>query len=727
MEDGRAESTGHAGVVQAVRDCLAWASPLLTALLGLANGVLKCSSLLVTAVVPLAVLGMSGQGREAMATAALTLSRSTYALALLFIASTILFSQRRLDLGESGQRTAAYAKRCVPTILGIVVAFAPALFFVPESPIDALTAFTRVGRALNMNLGSPPPQGDLEHFLVIAQFGALSVPLMTMGLTTNYETARRQIWLYALCLVIPYFTVMLTTDGRAVWTRFLTLLGLVITANWFVLERAPRPDIDETRSLTLVFAFVAMLVAMVMGVWILTAPATWGAPATVIAATLVWMVAAALLEEFLNWRPVAERPHLPEVTRFGALTLLILILVTGSFNEAPVRTREASSPRVDRTLEEFLGSWISARSGRPGERHPIFLITAEGGGIRAAYWTATVLGKLEDSNSQFARHILALSGVSGGSVGLSIFASLVNETRHQTRLSCGSAERCAQTICGADLLTAPLAAMLVGEPIHRLTGLGEGDRSIALERALELAWENATGTRRFSRAFVDLTEADFLLLPNATSADDGRRVVIWPVRTRNETRLIRWPFEVVEHVNGTGLALSTAALLSARFPVISPAGVLPTPDRVLRLVDGGYSDNSGAATATDVAKLISIALREQNLVDRFFPVVIALTYAGSEAAPNSAWRSQALGALADPLLVLDAARAATTRRFMQELRELVKQENGEFLELPLLDDAGELPLGWMLSGRTMSMIDARRRDLTTNPQYQRILELARDP
>ena len=55
---------------------------------------------------------------------------------------------------------------------------------------------------------------------------------------------------------------------------------------------------------------------------------------------------------------------------------------------------------------------------------------------------------------------------------------------------------------------------------------------------------------------------------------------------------------------GADIRLSTAAMLSARFPIISPAGILrasgddETGDRV---VDGGYFENAGLTTAMDVA------------------------------------------------------------------------------------------------------------------------------
>jgi len=55
------------------------------------------------------------------------------------------------------------------------------------------------------------------------------------------------------------------------------------------------------------------------------------------------------------------------------------------------------------------------------------------------------------------------------------------------------------------------------------------------------------------------------------------------------------------------LRLSTAALLSARFPIISPAGVIRNdadPSYGDRVVDGGYFENSGLTTALDLAEAL---------------------------------------------------------------------------------------------------------------------------
>ena len=83
--------------------------------------------------------------------------------------------------------------------------------------------------------------------------------------------------------------------------------------------------------------------------------------------------------------------------------------------------------------------WREGRHHRPGHDGPIpvILVSTEGGGIRAAYWTANVLAELQDRSQElvrqgeipfdFARHVFSISGVSGGSLGGAIFAGLIKE------------------------------------------------------------------------------------------------------------------------------------------------------------------------------------------------------------------------------------------------------------------------------------------------------------
>ena len=86
---------------------------------------------------------------------------------------------------------------------------------------------------------------------------------------------------------------------------------------------------------------------------------------------------------------------------------------------------------------------------------------------------------------------------------------------------------------------------------------------------------------------------------------------------------------------GADIRLSTAALLSARFPIISPAAIVRAGGRGEtgdRIVDGGYFENAGLTTAMDVAR----ELRRLGVV----PVVLWVqngprTDAGDPVSPDA--------------------------------------------------------------------------------------------
>jgi len=76
-------------------------------------------------------------------------------------------------------------------------------------------------------------------------------------------------------------------------------------------------------------------------------------------------------------------------------------------------------PDVEAAFLRFLGE-----AGPPdGEPAPVVLVASSGGGISAAYWTATVLGDLADASPRFAGRVFALSGVSGGALRLLAYAA----------------------------------------------------------------------------------------------------------------------------------------------------------------------------------------------------------------------------------------------------------------------------------------------------------------
>ncbi|MDO8501352.1 MAG: hypothetical protein Q7S20_05885 [Gemmatimonadaceae bacterium] len=83
--------------------------------------------------------------------------------------------------------------------------------------------------------------------------------------------------------------------------------------------------------------------------------------------------------------------------------------------------REMVADRPD--IATRLSQWRAADSSQTPS--PVILVAAAGGGLRAAYWTATSLAAIQNRNHSFNRHVFAISGVSGGSLGAAVYAAIV--------------------------------------------------------------------------------------------------------------------------------------------------------------------------------------------------------------------------------------------------------------------------------------------------------------
>jgi hypothetical protein len=69
-------------------------------------------------------------------------------------------------------------------------------------------------------------------------------------------------------------------------------------------------------------------------------------------------------------------------------------------------------------------------------------------------------------------------------------------------------------------------------------------------------------------------------------------------------------------IDGPDVRLSTAALTSARFPIISPAGVFEMKGTIFgdQVVDGGYFENSGLTTALEIVQALKLQTVDATLI-----------------------------------------------------------------------------------------------------------------
>lgn len=422
--------------------------------------------------------------------------------------------------------------------------------------------------------------------------------------------------------------------------------------------------------------------------------------------------------------------------------LVVLALIFSFFNDNHALRDLGRRDADERTsVAQALAAW-HARSGEA--RPKLVLVATAGGGSRAAYWTGSLLGTLQDLKTDFDRRLFAISGVSGGSLGAAVFRSLLTAKPggaapcEDTGAPGGAYRDCARAILGADFLTATTAALLFPDLVQRFLPLGLlPDRAEALEEAWETAWKEQLGN--------DLLGQDFFvswppgggaralpaLLLNGTSVASGKRIVTSNLR-------------VAEHLTDAydffarcrmGLRMSTAANNSARFPIIGPAGTL-RPDGEEepgcdferpfdRIVDGGYFENFGATTALDLLRALADAPchRDAKPCD-YELIVIQISsdpgYAGvktnAKPGPDAVdlRRAKAPGSFASELLApvetLLNTRNARGVLAAQSLHDrVVEVAKGDFIEFRLVTPEGESdpPLGWVLSGAARKTIDCQ--------------------
>jgi hypothetical protein len=274
-----------------------------------------------------------------------------------------------------------------------------------------------------------------------------------------------------------------------------------------------------------------------------------------------------------------------------------------------------------------------------------------------------------DKYVDFARATFVLSGVSGGALGVATFRTALleatgqappcrhvdagwfaanhgptNDSRNPTK----SWRACLQLLTVGDYLSPTIVGLSFRDYFALLA---PSDRAVLLEQGIERHYnhvvhgeKSACGgqddKRGFCRPFGYVRESGDhwrpLLMLNATSVDSGRPILVSDIYTpvispdlqdckdlfvvaNNVFELYATnPFKPAEkNVDDMGscvypnlekardVRLSTATVLSARFPIISPAGSIRYTDESRNfvadhVVDGGYFDNSGLDTLNQI-------------------------------------------------------------------------------------------------------------------------------
>jgi hypothetical protein len=434
-----------------------------------------------------------------------------------------------------------------------------------------------------------------------------------------------------------------------------------------------RPDLDRSAKVAIaVWAVAASALFLGFTVAPVTVPRWFGTGPVVLIALMLWTIFGSFV--LVLW---PKTYGLPSMAFYLPVTLVVVSSCSNDNHAPRVAEKTVSFPdrrlELNRPVDEYFDRWIEARH-LSGGTYPVFIVTAEGGGLRAAYWTASVLGRLQDkwpgTTDRFSDHVFAISGVSGGSLGAAVFTGLVAETEkgfkvrdpHDGCLGVGYAElgRC---ILDDDFLSPIVAAFLFSDLVQQFVPwpMHWADRARALELSWEDSWTQVTRSAAFGAQYEELWrkpgETAFTanynvpsLLINGTVVEDGRRIIFSNLQVQDQfvdaydgTDPVaalalpgKDPFRSTAEI--PPLPLSTAVHMGARFTYLSPAARLDRyaneedwpckPHECLwgRVVDGGYHENSGAETAHDVLQVVLDQMKQpQNAHVRIVPYLIMIT------------------------------------------------------------------------------------------------------
>lgn len=371
-------------------------------------------------------------------------------------------------------------------------------------------------------------------------------------------------------------------------------------------------------------------------------------------------------------------------------------------------------------LDKRLPAWKKAHPNKP---FPIFLVAAEGGGIRAAYWTASLLGALQDANPNFTKHVYAMSGVSGGSLGIATFAGLVKAGNHQASFTDAckekkksgdkkfSYEKCSDAFLQTDFLAPVAGRMLYGDLLQRFLPVAFSmfDRATALELSWQSAWQKLTHTKYFDESLTSLykDKVDKATVPalflNTTWVEKGTRVLSSNLVPDKHFTAIQNLYNITNKY----IRLSTAVHNSARFSYVSPAGTVKKADGEIwgHLVDGGYFENSGTTTLHEVYD----AIKEQagKKWSQLLPIVIMITNDPKLDDAAITDPNPIANEVLSPLNGLINTRSGRGIYARGVMRKAVSQDKGIFKEFGLQNVRGPVPLGWTLSDAAMKTMKDR--------------------
>ena len=421
-------------------------------------------------------------------------------------------------------------------------------------------------------------------------------------------------------------------------------------------------------------------------------------------------------------------------------------------------------------MDDIFDKWLRSRK-TDGAKFTVFIVAIEGGGIYAAAAAALFLAKLQDDSPDFGKHVFAISAVSGGAIGATIFQALSHSPGPSPFAGCGIRNppkgnlQHEITCVMLDDHFSPVVGSIVPDLLGERMGRAQELEASFLNSVSSV---NASARNRLEDWYISHWSSDDdsdkwsddtgpALVLNTTSAETGYRVAFAPFSLNTSGDKTVFSFSDADLTSafadpsqsGESVSLMFAAIASARFPGILPPFAIslrtiessklyswwdgiPVISKLLErfangdsgnrwnFVDGGYADNSGAATALSLYVALADKLKARDDVD----LKLILLTSDDPMPVFRSIRGTTYGDTVAPIEAVLSVRAGLANQAVTRACDYFKQQPDADLQEPpceeaksegarkswkmkvikLQDQAYGLALGWKISRSSFNVV-----------------------
>ncbi len=375
-------------------------------------------------------------------------------------------------------------------------------------------------------------------------------------------------------------------------------------------------SLEKSENYLLMFAFYGIIsfliiIYSVLAAWIPQLPGLNGIPVLLAYLYLYSYIIANLMKYFFVTNKISKQAqskgthleHIQETRTYKWIlwsTTISVLLIVVSFFKWETRTHEldlvkqTNAPILEANFIESLNAI---------ETDAYFFIASQGGGLKANVWTLNVMQQLQtQTNGKLLDKSVALSGASGGSLGLALYTALYDEHAKDFNSYRPKIDRISEgnyTSVDLSLMFGPDMFRKV-LPLNFIKGKDRPYYSM-------LRYQNAiTG-----RADKELSKVSFReywkdiykrnghipsLIMN-TASNKGQRGILWSVKPEEFADIFPFSQDLAELKNNQTLTYYQAVSMTNRFPLFSPSAKVK---HMGHYIDAGAIDNSGLLGCLDV-------------------------------------------------------------------------------------------------------------------------------